>query len=83
MGTAVVTPTVATERETTVGIKAVHLFFIAVCTALFAGMGYWRLTGPESGVAVTLQAGVLFLASLGLAGYAVVFVRKLRDFSYM
>jgi hypothetical protein len=82
MATMMATKRMATEA--TVGIKSFHLFFIGVCVLLFAGLGVWRAGQADAaGIAATLQAGMLFLTAVGLVAYAGVFVRKLRDLSYM
>ncbi len=66
-------------------LKAFHIFFIVVSTALCLGFGVWATQDfARSGSGVHLALGVgSFIGSLLLACYGVWFLRKLKGVSYL
>ncbi len=66
-------------------LKAFHIFFIIVSTALCVGFGVWATQDySRSGSGVHLALGVgSFIASIVLAFYGVWFLRKLKGVSYL
>ena len=66
-------------------LKAFHIFFIIVSTALAVGFGVWAtLDFAASGSWVNLSMGVgSFLASILLVWYGVWFLRKLKHVGYL
>ena len=66
-------------------LKAFHIFFIVVSTALCVGLGVWATQDfARSGNWVNLAIGVgSFIASILLACYGVWFLRKLKGVSYL
>ena len=66
-------------------LKAFHIFFILMSTALTLGFGVWGTRDfAQSGSWVHLTLGVgSFAASAFLAFYGVWFLRKLKHVSYL
>ncbi len=66
-------------------LKAFHIFFIVVSTALCVVLGVWATQDfAESGSWVHLSLGVgSFIGSILLACYGVWFLRKLKGVSYL
>lgn len=66
-------------------LKAFHIFFIAVSTLVAFGFGVWGVyTFLSEQSAGYLVLGILSLASgIGLVFYAVRFLQKLKDISYL
>ena len=66
-------------------LKAFHIFFIVVSTALAVGLGVWATRDfAQSGSLGHLSLGVAsFLGSGVLAWYGVWFLRKLKNVSYL
>ena len=66
-------------------LKAFHIFFIVVSTALCVGFGVWAVDDfGRSGSGVHLALGVgSFIASGGLVWYGVWFLRKLKGVGYL
>jgi hypothetical protein len=67
------------------GLKAIHILFIAVCLVLGVGMAAWgvmdwRQTGETFSMAACISGIVLALASIP---YSFWFVRKLKKVSYL
>ena len=66
-------------------LKAFHIFFIVVSTALCVGLGVWatqEFARSESWVDLALGVGS-FVGSILLACYGVWFLRKLKGVSYL
>jgi hypothetical protein len=68
-----------------VSLKAFHIFFIVVSTALCVGFGVWATQDYDrSGNSVHLALGVgSFVGSILLTSYGVWFLRKLKGVSYL
>jgi hypothetical protein len=68
-----------------VSLKAFHIVFIALSTALALGFGVWATRDfSHSGSLVNLALGMgSFLGSAALACYAVWFLRKLKGVGYL
>ncbi len=66
-------------------LKAFHIFFIVVSTALCVGFGVWATQDfAQSGSWVYLSLGAgSFIGSILLACYGVWFLRKLKGVSYL
>ena len=66
-------------------LKAFHIFFIVVSTALCVGFGIWATRDfAQSGSWVNLALGVgSFVGSILLVRYGVWFLRKLKGESYL
>ncbi len=66
-------------------LKAFHIVFIVLSTALAIGFGVWATRNfAQSGSWVHLMLGVgSFIASVGLVWYGVWFLRKLKNVSYL
>ena len=66
-------------------LKAFHIFFVVVSTALCIGFGAWAVRDfARSGDGLYLALGVgSFLGSGALAYYGVWFLRKLKGVSYL
>ena len=66
-------------------LKAFHIFFIVVSTALCVGLGVWAVEDfGRSGNWVHLALGVgSFIGSILLSCYGVWFLRKLKGVSYL
>ncbi len=66
-------------------LKAFHIFFIVVSTALCLGFGVWATQDfARSGSFAHLALAVgSFIASILLACYGVWFLRKLKGVSYL
>ena len=66
-------------------LKAFHIFFIAVSTVLFVGLGVWATRDfSQSGNWLHLALGVgAFLGSGLLVFYGIWFLRKLKNESYL
>ncbi len=66
-------------------LKAFHIFFIVVSTALCLGFGVWATQDfARSGDWVQLALGVgSFIGSGVLVSYGVWFLRKLKGVSYL
>ena len=66
-------------------LKAFHIFFIVLSTALAVGFGVWATRDfAQSGSGVHLALGVAsFIVSVLLACYGVWFLRKLKHVSYL
>jgi hypothetical protein len=66
-------------------LKAFHIFFIVVSTALCLAFGVWATQDfGRSGSSVHLALGVgSFIGSGGLVWYGVWFLRKLKGVSYL
>ncbi len=66
-------------------LKAFHIFFIVVSTALCLGFGVWTIQDfARTGSSVHLALGVgSFIGSILLACYGVWFLRKLKGVSYL
>ncbi len=66
-------------------LKAFHIFFIVVSTALCLGFGVWATQDfARTGSWVQLALGVgSFVGSILLACYGVWFLRKLKHVSYL
>ncbi len=66
-------------------LKAFHIFFIILSTALAVGFGVWAARDfAQSGSWVHLSLGVgSFVASVVLTVYGVWFLRKLKHVSYL
>ncbi len=66
-------------------LKAFHIFFIVLATALAVGFGVWATRDfAQSGNWVNLALGVgSFIGSIALAYYGVWFLRKLKGESYL
>ncbi len=66
-------------------LKAFHIVFIIMSTALSLGLGVWATRDfSQSGSWVYLSLGVgSFIASVVLAWYGVWFLRKLKHVSYL
>lgn len=59
-------------------LRAFHVAFISVSTALAALFGVWALR-VDDGAAWTVAAVGSFAVAAGLAGYGAWFVRKTRE----
>jgi hypothetical protein len=68
-----------------VSLKAFHIFFIVMSTALCVGFGVWATQDfARSGNTAHLALGVgSFIGSILLAWYGVWFLRKLKGVSYL
>jgi len=68
-----------------VGLKAFHIFFIAVSTTLSVGLGAWATQDfARSGSWAHLALGVgSFVGSILLVWYGVWFLRKLKGVGYL
>ncbi len=66
-------------------LKAFHIFFIILSTALAVGFGVWATRDfSQSGSWVHLALGVgSFIGSVVLACYGVWFLRKLKGVGYL
>ena len=66
-------------------LKAFHIFFIVVSTALCVGLGFWAVQDfGRSGSWVNLTLGVgSFIASGALVWYGIWFLRKLKGVGYL
>ena len=66
-------------------LKAFHIVFIILSTALAVGFGVWATRDfAQSGNGVHLALGVAsFIASVLLACYGVWFLRKLKHVGYL
>ncbi len=66
-------------------LKAFHIFFIVVSTALCVGFGIWTTQDfARSGSWVHLALGVgSFIAGILLPCYGIWFLRKLKGVSYL
>ncbi len=66
-------------------LKAFHIIFIMVSTALCVFVGVWAIRDfGQSGSWVQLAFGVgSFIGSILLASYGVWFLRKLKGMSYL
>ena len=66
-------------------LKAFHIFFIVMSTALCVGVGVWATHDfTRSGSSAQLALGVgSFIGSGVLVCYGVWFLRKLKDESYL
>ena len=66
-------------------LKAFHIFFIVLSTALAVGFGVWATRDfAQSGSWVHLALGVgSFLGSVALVCYGAWFLRKLKHVSYL
>ena len=66
-------------------LKAFHIFFIIVSTALTIGFGLWATQDfAATGNRVNLAMGVgSFLSSIALIWYGAWFLRKLKNVSYL
>ena len=67
------------------GLKAFHIFFIVVSTALCVGFGVWAVNDfGRTGSVVHLALGVgSFIGGILLVYYGVWFLRKLKGVSYL
>ena len=70
------------HRRPKVGIKTFHLIFISISVLLAGGVAVWafdfaRQVSRPAGYVATGIGAVLF--GLGLVGYEIVFVRKMKD----
>jgi hypothetical protein len=68
-----------------VSLKAFHIFFIVVSTALCLGFGIWSIQDfARTGNSVHLALGVgSFIATILLPCYGVWFLRKLKGEGYL
>ena len=66
-------------------LKAFHIFFIVLSTALAAGFGAWATRDfAETGSIANLSLGVgSFVTSVVLVCYGVWFLRKLKGVGYL
>ena len=66
-------------------LKAFHIFFIVLSTALAVGFGAWAIRDfTQSGNWIHLALGVgSFLGSVVLVRYGVWFLRKLKHVGYL
>lgn len=66
-------------------LKAFHIFFIVVSTALCVWLGVWGIDDfGQSGSWVNLSLGVgSFIAGILLVWYGVWFLRKLKGVGYL
>ena len=73
------------HKETAMSLKAFHIVFIVLSTALAIGLGVWATRNfAQSGSWVHLSLGVgSFIGSVVLACYGVWFLRKLKHVSYL
>lgn len=68
-----------------VSLKAFHVFFIFISTALSAGFGAWGVRDylhSGDGLILTLAVGS-FLGGILLVWYSKWFLRKLKNVSYL
>jgi hypothetical protein len=63
-----------------VSLKGFHIFFIVCSIVLVLGLGVWLYNGYASGqgAAALFYAGLAFAAAVGLTGYLVWFLRKMK-----
>jgi hypothetical protein len=67
-------------------LKAFHLVFIVASILLAAGFAAWSLvnyTAPSGNTSDLVVAVVSGIVALGLIGYEVYFLRKLKNVSYL
>ncbi len=66
-------------------LKAFHIVFIVLSTALAVGLGVWATRDfAQSGSWAHLSLGVAsFIGSIVLASYGVWFLRKLKHVSFL
>ena len=79
------TPSSTAGKETEMSLKAFHIAFIVLSTALAVGLGAWAIRDfAQTGSWVHLSLGVgSFIGSVVLACYGVWFLRKLKHMSYL
>ena len=66
-------------------LKAFHIFFIVLSTALSFGFAAWALKGYADGgtTGLALVGVVSILAGIALIVYGIRFLRKLKHVSYL
>ena len=66
-------------------LKAFHIFFIVISTLLSIGFGLWALMRYQqtqmAGFVLTAIGSIIF--GVGLVGYGVWFLRKLKNVSFL